>query len=167
MMSGAWVPILGVLSIVFFIWTARGFSAGPFVIRLSGRTREVDDKEVRRVLLWQFKASFWLVLSSGVISVLLIAGVFMLVFLTGNAGWVQKSVGMVCGLGDSALFAYFVRVWRRAGAMLGLRSEMPQSRERSRRSAEFKKSQDLATSTRTAVSRNEGLDVPIRVEGQD
>lgn len=119
---GGGVALCGAASLLIFLGWAMYLRQGSLILTLSSgmaKRRESWDDEVRGVLIAQLRASFLLVLASGIVALLLLVGVFVLVMFYRNVDWVNKCVGLVCGFGDSALFAYFFRIWKHAGEALG------------------------------------------------
>jgi hypothetical protein len=71
--------------------------------------------EYRNTLRHQTVMSFWVILAAGSVAMgVLTCGLLKGLFF-GPADSVTYVVGIVAGLGDSALFGYLLRIWRECG----------------------------------------------------
>jgi uncharacterized Tic20 family protein len=121
---GLILTLIAFLSLISFSFLAIRLRLGPNVITLSSRPpAHMEDRQIKLLLLQQLKISFWLVIASGVVALLILVGVFSLIFFDNNHDAIGKIAGIVCGFGDSALFAYFYKVWRNAGEAIGLKTD--------------------------------------------
>jgi tetrahydromethanopterin S-methyltransferase subunit B len=122
-----WYGTISLISSCILGWAAYRFYSGPALITLGGRESQ-HMRSVQRTLLKQYNVAFGLVVGSGIIALCFLAsGLYLLWSENSQMAFAVKALGVVCGLGDSALFAYFVKVWRMAGRSLGVvaNSESP------------------------------------------
>jgi hypothetical protein len=115
--EGWYMGLSAVFFFVFLVCAARLY-IGPATLTLGRKADEEQRAEVRRVLLRQYDVAFWLVVSSGVVALLFLSTGFYLVFTQHSTDFTMKAIGLVFSAGDSALFAYFVKVWQVAGKNL-------------------------------------------------
>lgn len=96
------------------------------IVKLGRHGKAAASLDERAILVRQHELAFRLVLASGIVALLLLVATFVITFVDTYNGVPldvpAKLIGLVCGLGDSALFAYFLKVWRSSGENLGLKT---------------------------------------------
>ena len=104
--------VLSLVILATVAWYAR-YGGGNSLLEFGRVSKdEQEARELRAIARQQYVYAFWMMLVAGgsAAVILAIALLKAVVFPSGDsAPWV---VGAICGVGDTALFGWYVRVWR-------------------------------------------------------
>ena len=91
---------------------------GPALITMGTEDDEDLRAAVKRAMLGQNQVAFWMVIvSGGAAAVVLLVAVALLAYGR-SPQLMPKVIQIICGLGNSALFRYFYKVWKESGEIL-------------------------------------------------
>lgn len=111
----AYGAVISLVIISILTWKTR---VGPALITMGLE----DDKElraaVRQAMLDQNRISFWLVIVSGALAAVVLFVAITLMASGQTNDILPKVIQIVCGLGNTALFRYFYKVWRESREVL-------------------------------------------------
>jgi hypothetical protein len=112
-----WIAIVGGGSFVLLALCAPWTTLNRYIITLGSEKRELDQL-IRFALLKQHRAAFALVIAGGITAGLLAVACVIIMLFVPRATEADKVLSLMCAIGDSALFRYYMQVWRESGQAL-------------------------------------------------
>jgi hypothetical protein len=112
-----WIAGLSAGSVVLLAILTPLVSLNRFMISLGKEERELD-RLVKFSLMKQNSAAFKLVIAGGAVAGLLVVVCVVMILWVPSATAADKTFTALCTIGDSALFRYYLQVWRESGKAL-------------------------------------------------
>lgn len=108
------IPVLAAVSLVTLVCLTPFTSLTRYLLVLDRDDQEFDEL-LRAALLKQHKVAFTMLVAAGATAGVLLAASIALLIIGTSTSTLDKAVAVLCAIGDSALFGYYLQVWRESG----------------------------------------------------
>jgi len=114
-MAFTFVLLFLVIAMIFVLSRALQWPASGVILLRDGGESPLDEQR-ERLAISQYRDSFRLVIAAGIVGLGLWALAVSSLLFQWRVSSITQVISVVAAAGDSALFGYFVRVWRECRA---------------------------------------------------